>query len=213
MSGRQIYHITHIDNFANILQSGAIYSYTRLQQVKADYVNIAHADIQQKRAEYIVPFLFEGKELSLHEFVPFHFAPRSPMLYTVAQGNVEGYDSGQEPLIYIVLDISHIITSGYRFLYTDGHPIMDFTKYYADISHLEEAIDWEIMNAKYWANTDEDPDRKRRRQAEFLILGEVAVTEFSFVAVKNIEMQSVVAQLLRAARYNIPVYCKPDWYY
>ena len=30
-------------------------------------------------------------------------------------------------------------------------------------------IDWELMESKYWHDTDEDNSRKRRRQAEFLI--------------------------------------------
>ena len=203
--------MTHIDNFAQILRSGAIYSYARLKHENIDYVNIAYADIQEKREMCFVSV--DGKRLSLHEFVPFHFAPRSPMLYTVAQGNVEGYDSGQEPLIYIVIDIARIVTSGRRFIYTDGHPIMYYTQYYTDITALGEAIDWDVMNATYWANTDEDPDRKRRRQAEFLILEAMAVTDFSFIAVQNTNIKSVVEQLIEMAGYGIPVYCKTDWYY
>ena len=30
-------------------------------------------------------------------------------------------------------------------------------------------IDWELMESKYWHDTDEDNSRKRRREAEFLI--------------------------------------------
>ncbi|UTW68357.1 DUF4433 domain-containing protein [Anaerobacillus sp. HL2] len=31
-------------------------------------------------------------------------------------------------------------------------------------------MDWDVMESKYWFDTDDDPDRKRRRQAEFLVL-------------------------------------------
>ena len=38
-----------------------------------------------------------------------------------------------------------------------------------DIQQLYYIIDWELMESKYWHDTDEDNSRKRRRQAEFLI--------------------------------------------
>jgi ssDNA thymidine ADP-ribosyltransferase, DarT len=32
-----------------------------------------------------------------------------------------------------------------------------------------DAIDWDVMKSRYWNDTNEDNDRKRRRQAEFLV--------------------------------------------
>ena len=52
------------------------------------------------------------------------------------------------------------------FVFTDGHAIMQLSKFYDDLGYLTE-IDWDIMEEKYWRDTIEDPDRKRRRQAEF----------------------------------------------
>jgi hypothetical protein len=39
---------------------------------------------------------------------------------------------------------------------------MAFSDFYDDLNDLE-TIDWDIMAAKYWRNTFDDPDRKRRR--------------------------------------------------
>lgn len=54
------------------------------------------------------------------------------------------------------------------FCFTDGHGIMHFTEYYNDLTELHN-IDWDIMKSKYWHDTIEDNDRKRRRMAEFLV--------------------------------------------
>jgi len=36
------------------------------------------------------------------DYVPFYFAPRSPMLYKLHKGGVPNYTGGQDPLVYLV---------------------------------------------------------------------------------------------------------------
>lgn len=67
-------------------------SYTALRRQRIGYTNIAHQNIQDRRAYRQVPFDPGGV---LHDYVPFYFAPRSPMLYTISRGNVVGYEQGQ----------------------------------------------------------------------------------------------------------------------
>lgn len=37
-----------------------------------------------------------------------------------------------------------------------------------DLSDLDK-IDWDVMGSDYWNDTNEDMNRKARRQAEFLV--------------------------------------------
>ncbi|MGF1494886.1 MAG: DarT ssDNA thymidine ADP-ribosyltransferase family protein [Microcoleaceae cyanobacterium] len=46
---------------------------------------------------------------------------------------------------------------------------ISYSRFFDDFSLLNQVIDWEIMQERYWADTEEDGDRKRRRRAEFLI--------------------------------------------
>ena len=89
------------------------------------------------------------------------------MLYAIKMGNVEGCSASQTDIIYLVSSAEAIKTAKIGFVFTDGHGIMELSEFYDDLSKLTE-IDWDIMKEKYWRDTYEDPDRKRRRQAELL---------------------------------------------
>jgi len=90
------------------------------------------------------------------------------MLGAISQGLVETCPEGQEPIIHLVTSVQAVQAAGLPFVFTDGHAIIDFTRFFTDPVDLDK-IDWEVMTARIWRDTPTDPDRKRRRQAEFLI--------------------------------------------
>ena len=57
---------------------------------------------------------------------------------------------------------------GTRFVFTDGHGIAAFTQWHDDLAQMDQ-LDWPLILNREWADTLEDNDRKRRRQAKFLI--------------------------------------------
>lgn len=160
-----IYHITHIDNLESILSEGGLLAYNIMLETQTNYTNIAYQNIQDRRATTDVPC---GGGGVLHDYVPFYFAPRSPMPYTISRGNVENYTQGQAAVIHLVSSIENIEAEDLCFVFTDGHTVMTFTDFFDDLNYLG-AIDWDVMESRYWNDTNEDNDRKRRRQAEFLV--------------------------------------------
>lgn len=76
----RLYHITHIDNLAAILQQGCLHCHRHLARLRFHPVNIAYQSIQDRRAS---TFVHCGPGGVLHDYVPFYFAPRSPMLYAL----------------------------------------------------------------------------------------------------------------------------------
>jgi ssDNA thymidine ADP-ribosyltransferase, DarT len=94
-----IYHITHIDNLESILSEGGLLAYNVMLETQTNYTNIAYENIQDRRATIRVPC---GGCGVLHDYVPFYFAPRSPMLYTINRGNVKSYTQGQSTVIHLV---------------------------------------------------------------------------------------------------------------
>jgi ssDNA thymidine ADP-ribosyltransferase, DarT len=187
-----IYHITHIRNLESILRSRGLIATSRLQQQQIDYQDIAHRSIQDRRAIIQVPCAAGG---FLHDYIPCYFAPRSPMLYTINKGNVEGYTEGQKPVIYLVSE-AEIIAAHLLFAFTDGHAVIGYTDFYDDLQALD-VIDWEIMQEKYWNNTLDDSDRKRRRQAEFLIHEFCPWTLITEIGVINNTMGFQVQEILQ----------------
>jgi len=160
-----IYHITSIENLGMILEAGELRAKRALDQEDMGYASIAHRSIQDRRAQTRVPC---GPGGVLYDYVPFYFGPRSPMLFTIAHGNVEGFNGGQGSIANLVSTVQAVQAAGLGFVFTDGHGIMAFTDFYDDLARLDE-VDWPLMSARYWADTDDDLDRKRRRQAELLV--------------------------------------------
>lgn len=204
-----IYHITHVNNLISILKSNGLIAYSCLQNQKTPYKNIAHSQIQDRRADTAVPCASGG---CLHDYVPFYFAPRSPMLYTIHKGNVEGHTGGQNSIIYLVSEAESIKAHNLVFAFTDGHAIMDYSEFYDDLRNLNE-IDWEAMEGKYWLNTTEKPDRKCKRQAEFLVHQLCPWILIKGIGVINSTLESQAKSILQKFKYNTPVKVYPDWYY
>lgn len=204
-----LYHITHINNLASVVGSGGLQCYNTLKQNESRYTNIAYQHIQDRRSSKAVPC---GPCGTLHDYVPFYFAPRSPMLYAINQGNVPRYAEGQKPVIHLVTSLEKVITERVPFVFTDGHGTVELTDFFEDTKQLDK-IDWEVMKSEFWADTDDDPDRKRRRQAELLIYNFVPWQLIIGVGVLSQEIKTTVEEILEVSEYKPTVKVLPRWYY
>ena len=204
-----IYHITPIDNLESIISEGGLLAYNVMLETGTNYTNIAYENIQYRRARSCVPC---GAGGVLHDYVPFYFAPRSPMLYTIHRGNVPNYTQGQAALIHLVSDIEDIDARGLDFVFTDGHAVMQLTEFFDDLDYLG-AIDWDVMDSRYWSDTNEDNDRKRRRQAEFLVRNFLPWELITEIGVINYTIQSQVENILQNFTDKTPVRVHKDWFY
>jgi len=200
-----IYHITPVDNLAGIIREGGLFCDRNAQDKQ--FVNIAHKNIKDRRIKKKVPINPGGV---LADYVPFYFAPRSPMLFTIYKGNVEGYVRGQEPIIYLVSSTETVDEAGLDWVFTDGHAVMDYTDFFDSFNDLDN-VDWPLMSAHYWSDTDTDGDRRRRRQAEFLVHGFFPFELFSEIGVYNAAAAQRVGEILDGT--EIPVSVKGAWYY
>src|SRR5205809_213927 len=108
-----IYHFTHITNLERIVRSNGLWACNLLRGAGIDYLDIAHQNLQAQRALVRVRCHPGG---TLHDYVPFYFAPRSPMMFAISKGNVESYPEGQEPLVYLVSSVEAVVNSGRRFV-------------------------------------------------------------------------------------------------
>jgi hypothetical protein len=149
---------------------------------------------------------------TLGDYVPFYFAPRSPMLYAINSGFVEGYDEGQAPVIYLISSVEAVNATGRRWLFTEGHAEIAYTDYFNDLRHLNK-IDWRVMKSKFWNDTDEDPDRKRKRQAEFLVHEFFPWEAVQHVAVYTEMMKRQVKDILGDGKHARTVRIERSWYY
>jgi hypothetical protein len=205
-----IYHITHLNNLASILQSGGLSAKNYLQQQQVNFQDIAYERIQDRRSRISVPC---GAGGVLHDYVPFYFAPRSPMLYAIHKGNVPGCREGQAPILHLECNINNIESAKIPFAFTDGHAAMAYSSFYNELQDLAVAIDWNIMDEEFWNDTDEDGDRKRTRQAEFLVYRFCPWELIGQIGVMNSTVQQRVCQILQNINISTPVRVYKNWYY
>ena len=205
-----IYHITPINNLSSILNLGGLVANSRLKQEKINYQDISYEHIQDRRGRTPVPC---GAGGYLHDYVPFYFAPRSPMLYAIHKGNVPNYQEGQNSVIYLVADINIIETEGLDFVFTDGHAAMAYADFYTDLEALGHVIDWDLMELKFWFNTEDDPNRSCRRQAEFLVHQFFHWHLIQEIGVINTTIQIQVREILQSFNIQTLVNVYSRWYY
>ena len=170
---------------------------------------MAHSHIKIRRARTRVPVCRGG---TLADYVPFYFGPRSPMLYAINAGAVEGCREGQAPILHLEGSASRIAAAELPFAFTDGHAVMTYSEFYDDLAELGN-VDLALMNARYWNDTDADPDRKRRRQAEFLVYEFLPWNLVDRIGVLNENVRAQVEGWLVGSDHAPEVTVERSWYY
>jgi hypothetical protein len=205
----QILRILHIDNLPGVLTTGGIWAPNHLPAGTPQSANITHADIVARRAQKVVPV---GPRGTLHDYVPFYFGARSPMLLANHSGNVPTNPNGQRVIVYLVAHAEEVVQAGHRWVYTDGHAEMGLTAFFDDLARLP-GLDWESINAIRWGGPNVHPDRKRRKQAEFLVHQFFPWNLVRSMVVLDGRMQAQAQGILAHAGRVVPVAVQPAWYY
>jgi hypothetical protein len=206
-----IYRLVHVDSLPTILARGALHAPTCTPEDGLLYRAIHNTQVQASRQEKAVPC---GPQGTVHDYVPFYFGPLSPMLLNLKTGRVDGYDEGQEPLIYLVSTAQSVAEAGCRFVFTDGHGLATFTNWFDDLARLD-TLDWRLVGERYWSDTPEDNDRQRRKQAEFLVWQSLDWKLIAGIGVLNAAMKARVESILaeHPLRKKVVVKIKPALYY
>ena len=200
-----LYHFTHIANLPGIAKGGLVCK-TLAHTVKVD---ASLANIQERRQRKVVAC---GPGGVLHDYAPFYFGHRSPMMYLISKGEVPSYKGTQHELIYLVARIENILEEGLPFVFTDGHPIKFPSKFYESLEDLSK-VDWQVIKGRWWNDTPEFPDRERRRQAEFLVHQYCPWSLISYIGVVNEGKKKEVERILAGESHIPQVLLRRHWYY
>lgn len=74
-------------------------------------------------------------------------------------------------------------------------------------------MDWNTVYANYWADTNEDMDRQRRKQAEFLVYQSCPWDIVSSIGVLSDSVKIKVEKILNQYAMITPVQIQRQWYY
>jgi hypothetical protein len=204
-----IYHITHIQNLPKILDAGCLWCDNERKERNLETRGIAYDAIKLRRAKRSVPICQGG---FVADYVPFYFAPRSPMLYAIHRGTVDNYQGGQESILHLVSKAEVVVEKNLPFAFTNGHAEMAVTEFYESLEDLDK-IDWNLMKSDRWNDIESDMNRKWRRQAEFLVYNHFPIDLIAGIGVLSDRIKNEVEEILRGAKVEISVKALPKWYY
>lgn len=193
-----LFRLTHIENIPHILQYGI--THPSSCNSNPNFVPIGDKTLISTRNDFL---LNNGRRLG--EYIPFYFGVRTPMLYVVQHGFNMVTPTPAEDIIYCITSVQKIIEQQLDFVFTNGHAVDGFTTQYkpVDIINLDKIIDWTAVMAKYWRD-ENDLDLKRRKEAEFLVLGDITIeTVLGFLVYNENAQNRMIGFGVNAERVHI----------
>jgi hypothetical protein len=209
-SPTMVYHFTRVEHLSTILRTG-LHCDRHAKEHDLLRIEVGNRDIKARRSTRTVPV---GPGGVVSDYVPFYFAPRSPMMYSIHMGNVPGYDQGTRSLVYLVASVDDLMDAGLKVVLTDRNAVLRVADFHdlASGEPSEDFVDWPLMSERYWNCTDEYPDRLERRMAECLVHGTVPWRLFTEVAAKSDPVAGTVRSLI-GGHASPSVSVRPEWYF
>jgi hypothetical protein len=202
-----VFRMVHVDNLRFLLQHG-LYAGTHADR-DPDYIFIGDSTLTHQRKSVAIPLDGLG---NIGDYVAFYFSPRSPMLYNIHTGYRGIPQRPQADIVYLCCRLDKLEEAGVDWLFTDGHGKNSLSRFFTDGAQLDH-VDWSLRWEKYWQNTEEDPDRQRRKQAELLVRNQVPPECIGSIVVFNQTAKEAVEVILAELGKNIDVYISPDKFY
>jgi len=207
-------HFTHIDHLETVIRDGLL-SDSRAHELDVLQTEVGEPRIKDRRRARAVPGSGGG---TVADYVPFYFAPRSPMLYSISMGNVPTYGGGTGRLIYLLTTLERLQELGHHVMLTDRNAALGYAEYrkFDPADQIDDGfIDWPLMKAERWNNTLEEPQRMERRMAEALVHNRVDWEAVTGLGVKSKKLAEEVREILTrsSVREDFQIYVRPEWYF
>ncbi len=194
---RWLYHFTHMDNLSAIVQNGLCCDNGLAE---TSYINSGNRDIKHRRKGMSI-----NQEYTVGDFVPFYFAPRSPMLYTQWKNGLVV----QADIIYLVTTIGTFLDGDTTFYFSNRNAATYAATFYNTEKDLCR-VPWEHMQGDMWNNMEAYPDRMAQRMAEFLVYWHVPWTSILGIAVFD---EDTYHRINQQCPHGKKIAVRRQWYY
>lgn len=185
-----LYRMMHIDNVPHLLQFGITHKSS--PNANPYYVPIGDSSLISTRATFPIPL--KGDWGTLGDYIPFYFGVRMPMLYVIQHGgNFVPNAVSPKDIVYVAVSLQSFLSTGQKYCFTDGHATDAFTGFYdaSRINDLPKIVCWDSVAAEFWKDTAV----KRQKQAEFLIMGDIAPQHIRGYVCYNVETKEKLANM------------------
>jgi len=164
------WHFTPVENIARIVEAGCLVADSHVGQASSPGNMQMKAERLGKAVE-----LESYPDSAVGDHVPFYVAAKSPMLFRVCRYGLPNYDRGPDPLVFLGFNIGKIVDAGLTWCFSDRNATSPFVEFTDDLSEVQNLLDEEVLRARIWRDTPDDPGRRTRRAAEFLVHEEVPI--------------------------------------
>ena len=153
------YHITHLENLAQIAQRGCLFSDSKRIELGLDCEIVGMSSIKQQRLTELTVTCQPPTKVG--EYVPFYFCPRSIMLFILHKGNHPEvtYRGGQGPIIHLMADLKTSVewanAEGRRWAFSDRNAGARYAGFYCSLEDLGK------VNWMQWPTTTFESQRSR----------------------------------------------------
>ena len=116
-----------------------------------------------------------------------------------------------EDIVYCVVRIEDIIKNDIDCIFTDGHALSSLTNYYykSSLANLNNIVNYDDVYSTFW-NIEDDPDLKRRKEAELLINEDLPAQYIRGIVVYNDKAKEYLINLGVAAELIVVM---PGYYF
>ncbi|RLW68244.1 MAG: hypothetical protein B6D68_04075 [spirochete symbiont of Stewartia floridana] len=181
-----LYRMMHIENVPHILTHGI----THKTSPNSDpaFTPIGDPVLITTRNGFVL-----DNRKKLGEYIPFYFGTRMPMLYVVQNGLKGVPASSPEQIVYCVSSVAEILETDLDFVFTNGHAMASESLqfYKKDIEQIEEILGMNAIKSKCWKK-GLDKALKIRKEAEFLVLGDIPVSAILGFVVYNVNAKTIL---------------------
>ena len=192
LKGRFIYHFTSIDNLESIIDEGLLSTNLKIE-AGVVHENIANSQIQERRSTMEVTC---GPGGVVHDYVPFYFAKRTPMLLNI----VKSKNFDQIDIIYLAIPIERLMDKDVVFTEASANTVIppNFYSNPKDMSKLK----WGIIDSWKWSYHDDD--ERHQKMAEALIHKKIEITDVSYIVAWNKNFKNHIKNVLKEYGVNGP---------
>ncbi|MCU1443308.1 MAG: hypothetical protein JWQ59_1458 [Cryobacterium sp.] len=211
---QRIYHVTHINNFAGILNSGCLLADASDGGSARPAVDISSAENREARRTALVS---GPGSRSVASYVPFFLSPDAALWNSIrshdADPRLSPEANGSAAFDFIVL-VSTVAKAGDGPADTDAEPT-EPTFAVADgdaaAEHTRFAPTRET-GERMLRTLRADQESEAIREAEFLVGGDFPFDQVTLIGVANDKVRAAVKSILAASAYRPKVAVYPPWF-
>lgn len=201
----QIFRITHRDNVPWILDHGLHCSSSSVRD--PNFIAIGKPDLIGARAARKVEVQPGG---TLADYVPFYFAPRTPMLGNIRFGTGVPQRANEE-IVFLVSSLHYLREHGVTFIFSDRHAATRYARFSSSVADLSW-LPWEDFRAMRFKRDPDEPDRFDRYQAEALAHQHVPIAALRGIACYADHVKSWLDEAIAVRGLSVKTYLRTGWY-